>query len=147
MRLNAKVAKELRAAAQYRNQTATPSTPKFPGVARLYSMPVYMTRPAMRSSYVSRNGEMVKLWTKATAMHVIGRKGKEPIIPILMEHDAKTQEMTPKLELVPVTRPITVTDQKKIYRALKRLNRRGLLAPAGLEQELKDFVRSEGHAV
>jgi hypothetical protein len=51
------------------------------------------------------------------------------------------------LELVPVTKPVHVTNEKKIYRELKRLNRLGLLAPASLQKELEDFVRSEGHTV
>lgn len=145
MRLNAKVAKELRAAAKYRNQTATPSKPIFPGVARFYTMPVYMTRPAMRSSYVRRDGVMVKLWTKTTSMHVIARHGKEPTIPMLMEPDAKTGAMIPKLEMIPVTKPVTVTNQKKIYRALKRLNRQGFLPRSDAEADLRAFIAEQGY--
>lgn len=144
MRLNAKVAKELRRAAKYRNQTATPSRPEFPGVARLYSAPVYMTRPHLSSSYVWKRGEgWVKMWTKSTSMHVIARKGKEPTIPLLMEHDAKTCTMKPKLEIIAVAKRVTATAEKHIYRQLKRLNARGLLAPAHLEQELIQFVNAE----
>lgn len=151
MRLNAKVARELRAAAQYRQQTATPSKPTFPGVARFYTMPVYARRSTLKSSYERKNGEMVRVFTKVSSLVVVGRKGREPIPVIVMgEHahpatftDKKGVErphpkagqkyMGPKLEMVPATKPISATGEKKVYRQLKRLHAQGLLKPGRID--------------
>jgi hypothetical protein len=135
MRLNAKIAKELRGSAGYVNQSATPSKPEFPGIARMYSMPVYSTRPHLTSSYEMKEGRMTRVFRKSTSMGVVGRKGREPIIPLVMaqhtypaDHPKAGQTyMGPKLELVPVTKPIAATGEKKVYRQLKRLHKRGLL--------------------
>lgn len=153
MRLNAKTAKELRAEARYRNQSVTPSRPEFPGIARFYTHPVYMTRTATYTTYERRDGFMVRIFHKRTSMHVVCRKGKEPTVPMLMvQHaypaylpgpDGKPSDvshpkagetyMGPKLEMVPVSKPIHASGEKKVYRSLKRLHAQGLLAPGVLD--------------
>ena len=154
MRLSARTAKSLRAEAQYVNQTRTPSHPEFPGVARIYSAPVYQTRAAFSTEYRRLHGvpKPERVTIKRTAMAVTGHMGREQIVPIEMEMkrypatieierpDGTTVEVAhpragqvyhePRLELVPVTKAISATGPKAVYRKLKRLHKKGLLAAA-----------------
>ncbi len=133
--MNAKIAKELRKAAGYRNQSATPGTIPFPGVARMYEHPVYTTRPAFSTTYEPHpgvRGKMVRVTHKRTAMNVMGRKGKEQYIPLVLEEKVHPKSGAtyygPKLELVPVAKPAKLANcAKSVYRDLKRLLREGLL--------------------
>lgn len=135
MRLNAKTAKEMRRASKYRNQSATPSHPEFPGVARLYSAPVYATRAKVETSYEKRGGEMVKVYRNKTSMvmvHFRHRRSEPQLVmdwQIYPKDHPKAGERFwgPKLEMIPVAKAVTVTGEKKIYRGLKRLFRKGLL--------------------
>lgn len=132
MRLNAKVCKELRHTVQYFNQSATPGTMPFPGVARMYSHPVYTRREKVFTTYEKKDGRMVRVLHKRIAMNVLGRKGREQFIPLMMEQftDEKTgqQRFKPKLDLVAVTKPARLADCAKAnYRRLKRMARSGML--------------------
>lgn len=132
MRLNAKVCKEIRKAVGYVNQSQTPGVMPFPGVARMYSHPVYTKRESVSTTYEKKDGQMVRVFHKRVAMNVVGRKGREPFIPMLMETitDEKTGKTShqPKLELVPVTKPARLVDCiKASYRDLKRMARAGML--------------------
>lgn len=132
MRLNAKVCKELRKAAGYINQSKTPGSMPFPGIARMYSHPVYTRREKVFTTYEKKGGQMVRVFHKRIAMNVMGRKGREEFIPMMMEErtDEKTGKkyQAPKLDLVPVTKPARLVDCiKASYRDLKRMAREGLL--------------------
>lgn len=135
MRLNAKVCKELRKAAEYINQSKTPGSMPFPGIARMYSHPVYTRREAVTTTYEKKDGKMVRVYHKRASMNVLGRKGTQEFIPTLMEptYDKETGEFAGnkvKLELVPVTKPARLVDcAKAAYRDLKRMAREGMLAP------------------
>lgn len=138
MRLNAKAAKEMRSAAKYRNQTATPSHPEFPGVARLYSAPVYATRTKVEHSYEKRNGEMVKVLRNKRSMVMVHFRGRRSEPQLVMDWQVYPKDHPkagekfwgPKLEVIPVAKPVAATGAKKIYRNLKRLYRKGLLNAA-----------------
>ena len=140
--MNAKIAKELRKAAGYRNQSATPGAVPFPGVAKVYNRPVYTTRPAFSTTYEphpSIRGKVVRVTHKRTAMNVMGRKGLEQYIPLALEEkiDPKTGASFygPVFEMVPVAKPAKLgaladgtRAEKKVYRDLKKLLRSGALS-------------------
>lgn len=153
--MNQKLARTLRQAAGYRNQSATPGTMDFPGVARMYTHPVVMTRQAIRKCYVYMVDKWHKIETEVTAV-VTDRFGKGVIAmewcaPGTVE--TKWEEVQqegggiskraiawnkygfarPRTQLVPVSKSgrLNPTEPKGIYRALKRLWRKGLLTELG----------------
>lgn len=163
MRLNSKVAKELRGAAKYRNGTATPSKPEFPGVARLYSMPVYTTHTRTFSSYEVKEGEMTRVYRRRTKVQFYSARHRRPEPRLLMVQHTQPASIKvdgadvpnpkagqtfwePKLELVPVTKPIQAAAEKKVYRALKRMHKRGLLAVGGALELLANVVNNQPEA-
>lgn len=133
--MNDKLAKALRGAAQYRNQSATPGTMPFPGVARLYRHPVYETRQALRTEYVREGGRYVKRTYKVTRL-MLDRLGKPVLAPLVIDTDVKSEtfgQHVPQTALVPVTKPARLDPQqpKGVYRALKKLGVKKLLANIG----------------
>jgi hypothetical protein len=129
--VNAKLAKSLRATAGYRNQSATPGTMPFPGVARLYTHPVYMTHQTRKSSFAKLPmiEKVTKVFTTLTRLkhnHV-----EKPILEVVT--DPKTGLTTPKTTLVPVSKParLNAAEPKGVYRGLKRLARKGLIMELG----------------
>jgi len=133
MRVNAKTAKELRKAAGYVNQSSTPGTMPFPGIARMYSHPVYQTRDSFHTTYEKRGGRWVRVYHKRKAMAVIGRVGQQEIVlPALEEKVYPKNGATyygPVTELVPVSKPARLKNcAKAVYRDLKRMLRQGILS-------------------
>lgn len=142
--MNDKIAKNLRHAAGYRNQTRTPGVMDFPGVARFYRQPVVSTRQAIKTCYVWMVHRYHKVQTKVTSI-VVDRWGKGVMemesfkpgtLPITDPLDPKkvigyNTELVirPKEQLVPVSKPgrLRAHEPKGIYRALKRMWRRGTL--------------------
>lgn len=121
--MNAKTCKALRAAAKYKNATATPTERKFPGVGKVLQFPL-----------VKRN-ENGHVWASNRFVFT-GRWWQHDVSPVWnVGEDGKT---TPAFELVPTTKPFRIeTDQPRgQYRALKRLNKRVGLAniAAGLRE-------------
>lgn len=129
--MNDKLAKMLRHHAQYRNQSATPATMPFPGVARMYSVPVYQTRERVKPSYaiLPLLAKPIKVFTTLRRM-ILDHKGRP--IPE-MDVNPTTGAKTPRTELVPVSKPARLdpTSAKGKYRALKRLARKQLLQGLG----------------
>lgn len=122
--MNSKTAKLLRKAAGYRNQTATPGTMPFPGVARGYKHPVYATRTARKSSYIYHVGEWLKVFTDVTRM--VHNHREKPVL----EMEVRDGVPQPKEALIAVSKPGMLNPQqpKGVYRGLKRIERRvGLL--------------------
>lgn len=124
--MNDKLAKMLRGHAQYRNQSKTPAAMPFPGVARLYTHPVYQTREVVKSAYaiLPLLAKPTKVFTTVRRF-VLDQRGRP--IPEM------TDEKTPKTELVPVSKPARLdpASAKGKYRALKRLARKRLLMGLG----------------
>jgi hypothetical protein len=133
--MNLKKAKMLRHVAGYRNQSATPGTMPFPGVARMYKVPVYSKR-----TYTRRDG------TEVTKMVLAGNKpvmemdiippGREPTE---FDDDGKPTAyntetiIRPKYELLPVSKPgrLDSKQPKGVYRQLKKMFKRGTLQQIG----------------
>lgn len=129
--MNSKTCKRLRAAAGYRNATATPSTMPFPGVARMYSHPVYLTHYTRKSSYV-RLPLSEKTTKVFTTLERLAHDDRErPVVK--MDLDPKTGLSKPKAALVPVSMParLNAAEPKGVYRGLKRLARKGLIMELG----------------
>lgn len=161
MRLNASDAKLYRKLSGYRNQSATPSRPEFPGIARIYSAPVYATRPALVSSYEMRDGKMVRVLRKVTSMVVMARYHQRPEPALVMgehtypaDHPRAGQKYNgPQLEMLPVVKKVAVTGPKAQYRQLKRLHKKGVmsafarLSPAQLGKDFVQFVKDEAARV
>jgi hypothetical protein len=144
-----RIAKELRGAAGYRNQSATPGITPFPGIQRMYRHPVYSTRVTTKTTFVRlpMEDKATKVLTRVKHM-VVDRWGK-PIVemvtfapgtlPVAFGDDGKPTEynkytvVQPKEQLVPVTKPARLDPAcaKAKYRALKRLARKGLLLKTG----------------
>jgi len=147
--MNAKLAKMLRGAAQYRNQSATPGVMPFPGVARLYQHPVFETRDVVKSSYVRLPlmDKTTKVFTTVRRL-VLDNKGRPKqvmetqaigTVPTFDERGVRNgTNLAPitkaKTDLVPVSKPARLDSQcpKGVYRGLKRLARRHLLTPLGM---------------
>lgn len=131
--MNDKIAKALRGAAKYRNQTATPGVIPFPGVARMYSHPVYATRQTKKSSYIKLPllEKTTKVFTTLTRF-VLDGHGK-PIMEMNSQPDPKTGICLPKTELVAVPKPVRLDPQcpKGLYRALKKFARKHTLMTLG----------------
>lgn len=131
--MNDKLAKALRKAAGYRNQSATPGVCPFPGIARMYTHPVYSTRSTKKSSYIRlpMGEKFTKVFTTVTRL-VLDSRGK-PVIEMGAQPDPKTGAIVPKTNLVPVVKPARLEQQspKGMYRALKRLARKKMLAGLG----------------
>jgi hypothetical protein len=144
--MNLKLATQLRAAAQYRNQSATPGVTPFPGIHGMVRHPVYASRVTTKTTYERKSHG----WTKVLRRErhpVVDRWGKgvlemqsHPVgtLPTAFEDGqpvAFNQHvvMRPKEHLVPVTKPVRLdpTCAKGKYRALKRLARKGLLLKTG----------------
>ena len=140
--MNQGLAKTLRAAAQYRNQSATPGILPFPGVARMYKHPVYATRVTTKTCYhrLPMMDKVTKVFTRVKHM-VVDRWGKG-VLEMETLPDGVTRV---KEQLVPVTKPARLDPQcaKAKYRALKRLARKGLLlstAAALIAQQGKEVA-------
>ena len=131
--MNDKLAKSLRHAAKYRNQSATPGVIPFPGVARMYSHPVYTTRQTKKSSYVKlpMMEGVTKVFTTLRRLALDGR-GK-PILEMADKPDPKTGVIMPKTELVAVPKPARLDSQcpKGLYRALKKFAKQNMLLGLG----------------
>lgn len=151
--MNGKKAKALRQAAGYRNQTATPGAMDFPGVARFVKHPRFETHEAVKTCYIQRPGDVkhTKIETKVRKL-TLGA-GRQPImvmeanpnygkpiegIPGLLD----AEQFRPAFDLVPNSKPgrLRATEPKGIYRALKKLARRGLLGAAAKAEEFIDEV-------
>jgi len=157
--MNGKKAKALRQAAGYRNQTATPGAMDFPGVARFVKHPRFETHEAVKTSYVFLPGD-----TKPTKIETKVRKlalgpGRQPIM--VMEANPNygkpvegmpglidAEQFTPAFDLVPNSKPgrLRATEPKGIYRALKKLARRGLLGAAAKAEEFLDEITGSEQA-
>jgi hypothetical protein len=129
--MNAKLAKSLRATAGYRNMSATPATMPFPGVARIYTHPVYQTRLTKKSSYAKlpMNETVTKVFT--TLRRLKHNHLEKPVLEVVT--DPKTGLPTTKTALVPVSKParLNAAEPKGVYRGLKRLARKGLIMELG----------------
>lgn len=129
--MNSKTAKMLRGRAGYRNSSATPSTMPFPGVARLYTHPVYKTHKTKKSGYIKlpMSERVTKVFT--TLERLVHDHKQKPILD--MQTDPKTGESKVKTTLVPVSKParLNAAEPKGVYRGLKRLARKGLLMELG----------------
>lgn len=133
--MNSKTAKALRGAAQYKNQSKTPGTMPFPGIARLVRHPVYETRQADRSHYERRGNLWVKRWVTVTRL-AHGANERPILAPLVMDQDPKSPTFgsyVPPFSLVPVTKPgrLNPTEPKGVYRALKKLGVKDLLTSVG----------------
>lgn len=121
--MNAKKCKELRHAAQYRNQTATPGVMDFPGVARGVKVPVFSKHSAVKTCYqrLSMTGEVTKIFTDVVKLDV-DRFGK-PIMAL--EQDPKTKLFGPKYEVQFNSKPgkLRANEPKGVYRAMKKFVR------------------------
>lgn len=134
--MNAKLAKALRGAARYRNQSATPGTMAFPGIARLYKHPVYETRQTTRTEYVhAGRGRYVKREYTVTRI-AVNNHGSPILAPLAIDWDPKSPtygQYAPQTALVPATKPARLDPRqpKGVYRALKKLSAKNVLAALG----------------
>lgn len=150
--MNDKKAKALRREAKYRNQTATPGTMPFPGVARFYAHPTYLMHTVIKTHYgwatipehidvetgvVTPEHRVFKKISRPVTKVKLNARGKaQELLEYVPEHwDIETFEMTrehmrPKTSMVPVTKPALLNDKepKGVYRGLKRIEKRWGLA-------------------
>lgn len=123
-RLNAKTAKMLRKAAGYKNQTATPAAPPFPGIHHLMDFPLFKKRPKTRGT--EPNGEPLMTMQG----HMVGNR-RFIAVPALEKYEVTdeagvvhkgTRQAT---QPVPVTKPAKHNDSttKGAYRALKTMQK------------------------
>lgn len=133
--MNGKQAKALRRAAGYRNQTATPGLMDFPGVARLVKMPRFERRDTVKTSYEFLPGLEKPVKVDTPVSRLMHGWRRQPIALI----DSSGQ---PLFDLVPVTNPARLrpTEPKGVYRALKKLARRGLLGAVARAEEFIDQI-------
>lgn len=142
--MNAKLAKGIRKATDYRNQTATPGVIDFPGVGKkIYQHPVMLKRMATRTKYVRFHpGEKtVKVATEVARFIVQScpvwyaryrntsiPSAYGPVQEMVVGKDKDTGEyrMEPKVELVPVAKPARLSTDcpKGRYRVAKKFVKR-----------------------
>lgn len=147
-------AKELRAVAGYRNQSATPGVIPFPGVARFYRHPVMSRRPAVRTSY-TRLPLMLgvtKVETKLMSL-VVDRKGNGiPMVemrprlePVLDEHGAPKLKPDGSPEMTVVLgkngQPLTDMHTKEEMVPVPKPARLDPKCPKGVYRVLKKLAR------
>ena len=122
--MNAKKCKELRRAAQYRNQTATPGVMDFPGIARMVKAPMFSKHTAIKTCYhrLPMDSEVTKVFTEVTKLDV-DKHGKPVMV---LEKDPTTGLIGPKYELQANSKPgkLRGTEPKGVYRAMKKFVRR-----------------------
>lgn len=129
--MNAKKAKMLRHAAEYRNQSATPGVMDFPGIARMIKVPMFDTHPAVKTSYIKlpMDDHFTKVHTEVQRL-THGKDGK-PIM--LMElPTAPLYKLEPKYQIVALSKPgkLRTTEPKGLYRQLKKLaSKHGMFKP------------------
>lgn len=124
-RLNAKTAKMFRKIAGYRNQTATPTSPPFPGIHHLAEFPLFQKRPRN-----SKPGDVMK-------GHLIGNRRFIPV-PAMETYKYTDEAGMVHSELRQTTQPLPITKPavhdsktpKGIYRRTKSLYKNGLLVSA-----------------
>ena len=126
--MNAKLAKTLRAAAGYKNQSSTPGTMPFPGISRkMVRHPVYLSHVVERSEYVpAGGGRWKKILRKVKRM--VHSSFEKPTLKMVSDVNVPGG-FRPDEMLVPVTNPGRLDERqpKGIYRALKSLAKRGTL--------------------
>lgn len=140
--MNAKLAKGIRKATDYRNQSATPGVIDFPGVGKkIYQHPVMLKRMATRTKYVRFHpGEKpVKVATEVArfimqSCPVWYARHRNTSIPSaygpvqMMEPQTRdgVTRVAPKLELVPVAKPARLSTDcpKGRYRVAKKFVKR-----------------------
>lgn len=157
--MNGKQAKQLRQAAGYRNQTATPGVMDFPGVARFVRHPKFETHMATKASYEFLPGSAKPTKVETEVQRLTLRHGKPvPLIEANPDYgkprlDAprsgmsllvNAEQFRQAFDLVPNSKPgrLRSTEPKGIYRTLKRLFRRGLLDAAAKAEEFLDEMTS-----
>jgi hypothetical protein len=151
--VNSKTAKQLRRAAGYRNQTATPGLMDFPGVARMVKHPRFERRETVKTSYEFLPGleKPVKVDTPVSRLVLGPRRQPIPVVETNPDFGKPihglpgvidAQEIRQAFDLVPTTKPARLrpTEPKGVYRALKRLARRGLLDAAAKVEEFVDQI-------
>jgi len=158
--MNQKKAKELRHAAGYRNQSRTPGTMPFPGVARLYSHPVVERRQTVKTSYVKLPMESKCTKVRTVVSSIVLDNRQQPVLklvpnpgfkqPIKLKNERGEEYNGPidhrqhivATNLVPVSKMARLDpkEPKGMYRALKKLDRQGLLIGLGTValQQLKE---------
>jgi len=147
-------AKILRGAAGYKNQSKTPGKMQFPGVARFYKHISYLKQQVVETQYVpARNVETWEIfWFKLhTVKQTLVRDRYGRPIPIMQEESEfinietgkRTPQIEPAYDLVPVTKPARLDPQcaKGVYRALKRMARKGLLE--GAYEAAREFTAAQ----
>lgn len=123
--MNAKRAKSLRAAAGYRNQTATPGTMPFPGIMpRGYQFPVLSREPKKVRVLNRVKGKPRKYIEVQRIVNsgTFARNGDRWLAePVFM----RNKDGTPAIQIMPVSKPgrLNAQQPKGIYRELKRLER------------------------
>lgn len=140
--MNAKLAKGIRKATDYRNQAATPGVIDFPGVSKnIYQHPVMIRRDATRTKYVHffKGLKPVKVETVdqrlvIQACPVWYARYRNTSIPSaygpvqMMEPQTKdgVTRLAPKVELVPVAKPARLSTDcpKGRYRVAKKFVKR-----------------------
>lgn len=148
--MNAKRCKALRAAAQYRNQTATPGTMPFPGIMpRGYQFPV-LSRIVKEVRVFNRTPNQPRKFVEVKRITNSGtfvRNGNfysaEPVF--MMNKDG-----TPAMQIMPVSKPgrLNAEQPKGLYRALKRLERKaGLSNIVKGERDWRNFSPAQQEVV
>lgn len=117
--MNGRKAKMLRAAAQYRNQSATPGVMDFPGVSRMVHVPSFAKHETTKTSYVRLplDDGYTKVHTKV--VRLVHGAGSKPILEL-------NSDGTPKYDMVVLSKPgkLRAAEPKGVYRQLKKLSRR-----------------------
>lgn len=157
--MNSKKAKALRQAAGYRNQTATPGAMDFPGVARFVKHPRFETHEAVKTCYIQRPGDVKHTKSETKIRKLTLGAGRQPIMAMEANPNygkpvegmpglIDAEQFTPVFDLVPNSKPgrLRATEPKGIYRALKKLARRGLLGAAAKAEEFLDEITGSEQA-
>ncbi len=157
--MNGKKAKALRQAAGYRNQTATPGIMDFPGVARFVKHPRFEMHEAVKTCYIQLPGGAGHTKVETTVRKLTLGAGRQPIMAMEANPNygkpidgtpglIDNERFTPAFDLVPNSKPgrLRATEPKGIYRALKKLARRGLLGAAAKAEEFLDEITGAGQA-
>lgn len=149
--MNGKQAKALRRAAGYRNQSTTPGAMDFPGVARFVKHPKFETHEAIKTSYVFLPGEAKPTKVQTPVQRMTLDRDRKPV-PLIEENPGygkpiegmdglvDAEQYRQAFDLVPNSKPgrLRTNEPKGIYRALKKLARRGLLSAAAKAEEFID---------
>lgn len=146
--MNAKKAKMLRRAAGYRNQSKTAGVMDFPGISKAVKVPVFDTHAAVKTSYVKLplDDHFTKVHTKVQRL-TMGRDNK----PVMLMETPKPPDfkLEPKYQLVVLSKPgkLRPTEEKGLYRQLKKLAARHGMFKPGQATAMSHFLRAAGEAV